>query len=92
MRQSARFGSSQITVRACPIEESEAGLSQRQLCRQKHQRVDRRELQILTPFDRIEKRNAFLKVNACFGKIAEVQRGEAARPMAHQIRNNEFVL
>jgi hypothetical protein len=26
-------------------------------------------------------------VNACFGKIAEVQRGEAARPMADQIRN-----
>jgi hypothetical protein len=60
MRESACFGSSQITARACPIEESQAGLSQRQLCRQKHQRVDGSELQILAPPDRIEKRDPFL--------------------------------
>ena len=72
---------------SCPIEESQASLSQRQLCRQKHQRVDGCQLQILTPLDRIEQRDALLKVNACLGKIAEVQRGEAAGPTAHQIQD-----
>ena len=86
MPEPACFGGSEITPRACPIEESQAGLSQRQLRRKKYQRVDGRELQILMPLDRIEQRDSVLKVKACFGKIAEVQRGEAARPMAHQIR------
>ena len=42
---------------------------------------------ILTPLDRIEQRDAVLKVNARIGKIAEVQRGEAAGPTAHQIQD-----
>jgi len=84
MPEPACFGGSEITPRACPIEESQAGLSQRQLRRKKYQRVDGRELQILMPLDRIKQLDAVLKVNACVGKIAEVQRGEAARPTAHQ--------